>query len=53
MIPINNLQAKIYQALKGVGVKVYDEVQEGATPFKAWYILACKLFIGIINTPTI
>ena len=31
MIPINNLQAKIYQALKGVGVKVYDEVQEGAT----------------------
>ena len=31
MIPINGLQAKIYQALKGVGVKVYDEVQEGAT----------------------
>ena len=31
MIPINELQAKIYQALKGVGVKVYDEVQEGAT----------------------
>ena len=31
MIPINNLQAKIYQALKGVGIKVYDEVQEGAT----------------------
>ena len=31
MIPINSLQAKIYQALKGVGVKVYDEVQEGAT----------------------
>ena len=31
MIPINNLQAKIYQALKGVGVKLYDEVQEGAT----------------------
>ena len=31
MIPINNLQAKIYQALQGVGVKVYDEVQEGAT----------------------
>ena len=31
MIPINNLQAKIYQAIKGVGVKVYDEVQEGAT----------------------
>ena len=31
MIPINNLQAKIYQTLKGVGVNVYDEVQEGAT----------------------
>ena len=31
MIPINSLQAKIYQALKNVGVKVYDEVQEGAT----------------------
>ena len=31
MIPINNLQAKIYQTLKGVDVKVYDEVQEGAT----------------------
>ena len=31
MIPINDLQAKIYQALKDVGVKVYDEVQEGAT----------------------
>ena len=31
MIPINSLQAKIYQALQGVGVKVYDEVQEGAT----------------------
>ena len=31
MIPINELQTKIYQALKGVGVKVYDEVQEGAT----------------------
>ena len=31
MIPINELQGKIYQALKGVGVKVYDEVQEGAT----------------------
>ena len=30
MIPINNLQAKIYQALQGVGIKVYDEVQEGA-----------------------
>ena len=31
MIPINDLQAKIYQALQGVGTKVYDEVQEGAT----------------------
>ena len=31
MIPINNLQAKIYQALQGVGIKVYDEVQEEAT----------------------
>ena len=31
MIPINSLQAKIYQALQGVGIKVYDEVQEGAT----------------------
>ena len=31
MIPINNLQAKIFQELKCVGVKVYDEVQEGAT----------------------
>ena len=31
MIPINGLQAKIYQALQGVGIKVYDEVQEGAT----------------------
>ena len=31
MIPINNLQAKIYQALKGVVVKEYDEVQAGAT----------------------
>ena len=30
MIPINNLQAKIYQALQGVGIKIYDEVQEGA-----------------------
>ena len=30
MIPINQLQAKIYQVLQGVGVKVYDEVQEGA-----------------------
>ena len=31
MIPINNLQAKIYQALQNVGIKVYDEVQEGAS----------------------
>ena len=30
MIPINSLQAKIYQTLQGVGIKVYDEVQEGA-----------------------
>ena len=30
MIPINSLQVKIYQALQGVGIKVYDEVQEGA-----------------------
>ena len=31
MIPINDLQAKIYQTLQDVGIKVYDEVQEGAT----------------------
>ena len=31
MIPVNELQSKIYQALQGVGIKVYDEVQEGAT----------------------
>ena len=31
MIPINNLQAKIYQVLQGVGINVYDEVQEEAT----------------------
>ena len=31
MIPINSLQAKIYKALQNVGIKVYDEVQEGAT----------------------
>ena len=31
MIPINELQTKIYQTLQGVGIKVYDEVQEGAT----------------------
>ena len=30
MMPINSLQAKIYQALQGVDIKVYDEVQEGA-----------------------
>ena len=30
MIPINNLQAKIYQALSKVGVDVYDEVVEDA-----------------------
>ena len=30
MMPINSLQAKIYQALQGVGIIVYDEVQEGA-----------------------
>ena len=31
MRPINELQTKIYQALQDVGIKVYDEVQEGAT----------------------
>ena len=31
MIPINDLQVKIYQALQGIGIKVYDEVQEGST----------------------
>ena len=31
MIPINDLQSKIYQALnQGLDIKVYDEVQEGA-----------------------
>ena len=30
MIPINNLQAKIYQALSKVGIDVYDEVVEDA-----------------------
>ena len=30
MIPINNLQAKIYQALSKVGADVYDEVVEEA-----------------------
>ena len=33
MIPINNLQAKIYQALSKVGVDVYDEVVEEAITF--------------------
>ena len=31
MIPINDLQSKIYQALNSLDIKVYDEVQEGAT----------------------
>ena len=31
MIPINELQSKIYQVLSNLDVKVYDEVQEGAT----------------------
>ena len=31
MIPINGLQAKIYQALSELNINVYDEVQEGAT----------------------
>lgn len=32
MIPINDLQSKIYQALnQGLDIKVYDEVQENAT----------------------
>ena len=31
MIPINELQGKIYQALSSLDIKVYDEVQEGAT----------------------
>ena len=31
MIPINDLQAKIYQALSELNINVYDEVQEGAT----------------------
>ena len=30
MIPINELQGKIYQALSSLDIKVYDEVQEGA-----------------------
>ncbi len=31
MIPINNLQAKIYQALSSLNIDVYDEVLEDAT----------------------
>ena len=31
MIPINSLQAKIYEKLNTLDIKVYDEVQEGAT----------------------
>ena len=31
MIPINSLQAKIYEKLNALDIKVYDEVQEGAT----------------------
>ena len=31
MIPINELQAKIYQALSELNINVYDEVQEGAS----------------------
>ena len=32
MIPINDLQSKIYQALnQGLDIMVYDEVQENAT----------------------
>ncbi len=31
MIPINELQAKIYQALSELDINVYDEVQENAT----------------------
>ena len=31
MIPINELQSKIYQVLSSLDIKVYDEVQEGAT----------------------
>ena len=30
MIPINGLQAKIYEKLNTLDIKVYDEVQEGA-----------------------
>ena len=28
MIPINDLQSKIYQALKTLNINVYDEVQQ-------------------------
>ena len=31
MIPINELQSKIYGVLQDTNIKVYDEVQEGAT----------------------
>ena len=31
MIPINSLQANIYKKLNTLDIKVYDEVQEGAT----------------------
>ena len=31
MIPINDLQSKIYQALKTLNINVYDEVQQEAT----------------------
>ena len=31
MIPINSLQAKIYEKLNTLDIKIYDEVQEGAT----------------------
>ena len=50
MIPINSLQAKIYKALQGVGIKIYDEVQEGATmPLISIgdYILSSLEFKGI------
>ena len=50
MIPINNLQAKIYQALNSLDIKVYDEVQEGATmPLISIgdYILSTSEFKGV------
>ena len=31
MIPINNLQSKIYQALNSLDIDVYDEVVEEAS----------------------